>query len=79
MMSTHRLDNAILGHLKQSGPCPIEDLMARLPAYSWNQVFGAVDRLARESKVVLLRPTQSEYVVVLHPMARLSSGRAGAH
>ncbi len=71
----HHLDGAILGELQDRGTCEFEALVMRLPAYSWNEVFGAVDRLARESKVVVLAPNQSEYVVAVHPVARLSRAR----
>ncbi len=75
----HNLDQAILDELRGRGTCEFEALVIRFSAYSWNQVFGAVDRLARESKVVVLSPNQSSYVVAVHPVAHLSRSRALAY
>lgn len=71
----HSLDEAILDQLYGRGACEFEALLMCLSAYSWNEVFGAVDRLARESQVVVLSPNQSEYVVAVHPVAHLSRSR----
>lgn len=75
----HNLDEAILDELRGHGTCEFEVLVIRFSAYGWNQVFGAVDRLARESKVVVLSPDQSNYVVAVHPVAHLSRSRALAY
>jgi hypothetical protein len=47
MIQTDFLDSAILDELAQVGSCSLEELNERLPYYSWNQVFSAVERLKR--------------------------------
>ncbi|CAI4033063.1 MAG TPA: hypothetical protein VLA99_07660 [Nitrospiraceae bacterium] len=72
-MTRHEeLEQDIVGLLDGNAPRSLEDLIARLPAYSWNEIFGAVDRLTRESRLVLLRPKPSQYLVALHPVDHLS-------
>jgi hypothetical protein len=66
------LEQEIVDLLDGHDPCSLEDLIAWLPTYSWNEIFGAVDRLSRESKVVLLRPRPSHYLVAIHPVEHLS-------
>jgi hypothetical protein len=39
------------------GPCTLEELVRRLPSYTWNQVFATVDTLTREGRLTL-RPHQ---------------------
>lgn len=55
----------ILQNLKQLGPCTPEELMQRLPAYTWNQVFSAIDQLCRDGRLTLRQPSRFEYVISL--------------
>lgn len=72
MTRREELEQEIVDLLDGHDPCALEDLIARLPTYSWNEIFGAVDRLARESKLILLRPRPSHYLVAIHPVEQLS-------
>jgi hypothetical protein len=72
MTRREELEQEIVGLLEGNDPRSLEDLNAWLPAYSWNEIFGAVDRLTRESKLILLRPRSSHYLVALHPVEHLS-------
>jgi hypothetical protein len=67
MHQTDTLESAIRQELAQVGTCTLEELNERLPYYSWNQVFAAVDRLSRENKVTLQRPDSSDYILSLAP------------
>ena len=67
MRQTDSLESAIRQELAQAGTCTLEELNERLPYYSWNQVFSAVDRLSREGTVTLQRPDSSDYVLSLAP------------
>jgi hypothetical protein len=49
------------------GPLKFEDLMNKLPAYGWNQIFAAVDRLSRENLLSLRRMDRNTYWVALGP------------
>lgn len=60
MLRTDSLESAIRRELGRIGPCSLEELNERLPYYSWNQVFAAVDRLNREGLVTLRRPDSSD-------------------
>ena len=65
MRQTDSLESAIRQELAQAGTCKLEELNERLPYYSWNQVFSAVDRLSREGTVTLQRPDSSDYLLSL--------------
>ena len=67
MLQTDSLESAIRLELGRIGPCSLEKLNERLPYYSWNQVFAAVDRLTREGIVTLQRPDSSDYILSLAP------------
>ena len=61
------LESAIRRELARVGTCTFEELKERLPYYSWNQVFSAVDQLNREGTVTLQRPDSSDYLLSLAP------------
>lgn len=65
MLQTDSLESAIRRELGQAGPCTLEELNERLPYYSWNQVFAAVDRLNREGIVTLQRLDSLDYTLSL--------------
>jgi hypothetical protein len=67
MLRTDALESAIRQVLAQVGICTLEELNERLPYYSWNQLFAAVDRLTRDGIVTLQRPGSSGYLVSLAP------------
>ena len=49
--------------------CTFDELVERLPAYSWAQVFAAVDRLSRQGTLVVSRTRCFGYVVSIGPDA----------
>lgn len=49
--SDRHLESAILDKLVQGGTCSLEELAERLPSYSRNQMFFAVDRLTQDGTV----------------------------
>lgn len=67
MLRTDVLESAICQVLTQIGTCTLEELNERLPYYSWNQMFAAMDRLNRAGTVTLLRPGSSDYLLSLAP------------
>jgi hypothetical protein len=44
--------------------CTLDDLLQRVPAYSWAQVFAAVDRLSRKATLMLSRTSRFGYVLL---------------
>ena len=67
MLQTDALESAIRQELAQAGTCTLEELNERLPYYSWNQVFAAVNRLTREGTVALHPPDSLAYTLSLAP------------
>ncbi len=67
MLQTDSLESAIRQVLARVGTCTLEELIERLPHYSWNQVFAAVDQLNRQGAVTLQRPDSSDYILSLAP------------
>lgn len=64
-MITDRIEveTAIVQHLEKQGSCTIEELVYSLPHFTFNRVFFTIDRLSREGKVSLRRPTRFAYLV----------------
>lgn len=49
------LETAILEQINEQAVIGLDALVTLMPEYSWNQIFQAVDRLARCGKIVLRR------------------------
>jgi hypothetical protein len=47
--------------------CTFDELIQRLPAYSWAQLFAAVDRLSRQGTLTVSRTRCFGYVVSVGP------------
>lgn len=56
------LEADILEHINEETVVGLDLLIVLMPQYSWNQIFQAVDRLARSGKIVLRRH-RSEYTL----------------
>lgn len=54
-LSTGDLKVEILERLNEESVIGLDALIQLFPQYSWNQVFHAVDQLARDGSVVLRR------------------------
>ena len=63
MDRSYHLEVAIYRHLYRMSECSFEDLLALLPQYTWNEMFGTVDRLSREGRLTLRRPRRFGFVV----------------
>jgi hypothetical protein len=50
-----RLNAHILDRLEEEAVIGLDALVQMLPDYTWNQIFHAVDQLARDGKIVLRR------------------------
>lgn len=60
-------DSVICDEVTRLGSCTLDELIQRLPDYSWAQVFAAVDRLSRRGTVTLSRATGFGYVLSIGP------------
>ncbi|MBX3331246.1 MAG: hypothetical protein KF722_12635 [Nitrospira sp.] len=65
MLCQARVESAVRSQLMQQNPCPLDVLLARLPQFSWNEVFAVVDRLSRTGQLVLRHPERFSYEVSL--------------
>ncbi len=52
---TDTLTETILDHLNEQTVISLDSLICLMPQYTWNQIFQAVDQLARCNKIVLRR------------------------
>jgi hypothetical protein len=73
------IDSVICHEVTSLVSCTLDDLLQRLPAYSWAQVFAAVDRLSRKGTLMLRRTSRFGYVLSVGsdppvPSLRNSSG-----
>jgi hypothetical protein len=74
MIQMDCLDSAILDELAQVGSCSLEELNERLPSYSWELIFSAVERLKREGSVALKNPAPFLCIVALVPCGSSPGG-----
>jgi hypothetical protein len=54
-LSTDGLKMRILEQVNEESVIGLDSLVQMLPEYSWNQIFSAVDQLARAGRIVLRR------------------------
>ena len=59
------IEAAIIELLRISGPCCVDDVVRYLPDLSWGEVFGAVDRMSRDGRVLLSQLGYSTYQITL--------------
>jgi hypothetical protein len=57
------VDSAIFHEMTSLVSCPLDELVQRLPTYSWAQVFAAVDRLSRQGTLRLSRASRFGYIL----------------
>ncbi len=50
------VDSAIFQEVAWRGPLTLEELLDKLPAYGWNRIFAAIDRLSRDNRLSLGPP-----------------------
>jgi hypothetical protein len=55
LLTAERLKADIVERLHEEAVIGLDALVETLPDYSWNQVFHAVDELARTGRIVLRR------------------------
>jgi len=61
------VDSVICHEVTSLVSCTFDELVQRLPAYSWAQVFSAVDRLSRQGALTVSRTRCFGYVVSIGP------------
>lgn len=61
------LDSVICHEVTRLESCTFDDLVQRLPAYTWSQVFAAVDRLSRQGTLRLRHTRYVGYVISVGP------------
>ena len=76
------VDSVVSHEVTDLVSCTLDELAQRLPAYSWAQVFAAVDRLSRQVTLRLSRTSRFGYVLSvcsdpLRPNLRETGGAKG--
>jgi hypothetical protein len=69
------IEEAIVGKLRDSGPCCLDDVVTYLPNFSWGEVFSAVDRMSRNGRLLLHQYGYSAYQVSLGSQVSHSTSR----
>lgn len=67
MATTQDLDEIILEMVEQTPDCDMEEVAARCPQATWNQVFLALDDLSRAGQVTIRRQGPGRYMIGLAP------------
>ena len=62
------VESAVRSELMRYNPCSLDVLLARLPQFSWSEVFAVVDELSRTGEVVLRHPERFSCEVSLGPI-----------
>lgn len=57
------IQSAVLQQLARLDACSLDELVQALPAYSWNQIFSAVDRLSRAGKLTVRHTSRFDYLL----------------
>lgn len=57
------IQSTIRAELLRHGPSALQALLDRLPQFSWNETFVAIDQLSREGSLVLRHPSRFDYEV----------------
>jgi len=65
MVQAEQIELAVLQTLKQDGPSTVDELVRRLPGFTWVQVFAAADRLDEQGKLILRHRAPYDYFVAL--------------
>ena len=60
------IDSVIYHEVTSLVSCTFDELAQRLPAYSWAQVFAAVDRLSRQGRLRVSRTTRFGYDLTVY-------------
>jgi hypothetical protein len=66
------VDSVICHEVAGLESCTFDELVQRLPSYSWAQVFAAVDRLSRQGTLTVSRTRCFGYTVSIGPAPRTS-------
>lgn len=61
------IDSVICREIAGVGSCTFDELLHRLPTYSWAQVFSAVDRLSRQGTLSVSRMRGAAYALLIRP------------
>ena len=69
------VDSVICHEVTSMVSCTLDDLLLKLPSYSWAQVFASVDRLSRQGALRLSRTSRSGYVLSLGSDPPIQSSR----
>ncbi|MDP3091419.1 MAG: hypothetical protein Q8N04_12115 [Nitrospira sp.] len=79
MATAQDLNATLLELVKQIPDCDVEELTARCPQATWNQVFLTLDKLSRSGQVTLRQQGPGRYKVGLAPQRQAASRVLSQH
>lgn len=59
------IEEDIVGKLRESGLCCLDDVVTSLPNFSWGEGFSAADRMSRDGRLLLRQSSYSAYQLSL--------------
>ena len=74
MVTNHTCEDAVLTRVIETGSCSIDELVSQLTIYSWNEIFLTVDRMSRDGRLVLHRPSSGSIQITM-PMSKPPVGK----
>jgi len=63
MASRNQISYRVMNAILHEPGCDMDDLLARCPDLTWNQVFHELDRLSRAGRVVLKQTGRGHYAI----------------
>ena len=72
------VEEAIVGKLRNDGPCCLDEVVTGLPSFSWGQIFVAVDCMSRDGRICLRQLGHSTYEISLGRNLAYECSMAGA-
>jgi hypothetical protein len=68
MAQSTTVEVQVIGIVRRSGACDLEEITRQCTDLTWNQVFLAVDRLSRNGEVKLTSSGRGTYTLTFLPL-----------
>ncbi|HSF67550.1 MAG TPA: hypothetical protein VLA67_08980 [Nitrospiraceae bacterium] len=63
----------IIEQLRSTGPCCLHDIVSSHPRLTWGEVFGAIDQMSRDGRVLVRQIGYSTYQIELHSVPQAAT------
>lgn len=58
-------EGVVVEMLQRTGSCSLDDLVIQLPNLRWSEIFGAIDWMSRDGRLLLRRLPRATYHITL--------------